>query len=144
MFSVSVSADPSADNWQILSPRDGGNEKCWHNQSEKTVMTLLGLSHDPVNFMCSTQLNTMLLVWRFWELLYLQVGRVLLECGWSKPSCLTEQILKDMLFYHSRTELKKIVWNLQSFYLFRLTLSPLKNSALFQKSQRRLCIVLLI
>lgn len=54
----------------------------------------------------------------------------------------TGEILKDTVCYHSRIELKKIMWNLQSFYLFRQTLSPLKNSALFQKSQRRLCVVL--
>lgn len=127
------------DDWQILPTQDGGNEKCQHNQPEKTIMALSDLSYDPVNF-----------VWHSWtsscffedfeNCSVSQVGKVLPECGWSKP--LVGEILKDTPCYYSRTELRMIVWSLQSFYLYRQTLSPLKNSALFQKSQKGLCIAL--
>lgn len=69
-----------------------------------------------------------------------QVGKVLPECGWSKP--LMGEILKDTPCYHSRTELRTIAWNLQSFLTIQTDFVTFEKFSSFQKSQRRLCIVL--
>lgn len=105
----------------------------------QTVMPLLNLSYDPVNFIRLTQPNIMLLVRTFWELLCLQdrlwESYLNVDMWIEQAFILMEEILKDTLCNHSRTELS--VWTYSLFID-----SDKLGHLFFPRNHREDCIVL--